>query len=117
MKKNNMFDIDGKTYYLDMNAITKWCLSSSVNPTKETEINEGYDTNDEGNMQMMTKVIRELKTNNPQDDTIRYDFIKLVVSPFLGDIKTLGDIKGSFSNMLLFNTLVNMGFLKEITQE
>ena len=112
-----MLKFGGKKYYLDMDAVAKWCLSSSVNPFKEIEINEGYDTNDDGDVQLNSKVIRELKTNNPQDDTIRYDLFKMMVAPFLGEITTFGDIEGSLSHTLLFNSLINMKFLVEIIDE
>lgn len=111
---NELITFNGETYYLDVDAIMKWCLSSTSNPFKETEINEGYDTNDDGDIQMMTKVVRELKTNNVQDDTVRYDFMKLLLAPFIGDIKTTNEINNNFSYTLLFNTLIKMGFLVKI---
>lgn len=104
---------DGK-YYLDIDAITKWCLSSSVNQSKETEINEGYDTDENGDIQMTTKVVRELKSSNSQDDTIRYDFIKMFLTPFFGDIETFNDITNSLSYTIIFNTLLKMNFLIKI---
>lgn len=115
--KNRMLTFGNKKYYLDMEAVSKWCLSSSTNPFKEIEINEGYDTDEEGGVQLNSKVIRELKTNNPQDDTIRYDLFKMLVAPFLGEIKTTKEIQDNFSYNLLFNSLVNMGFLVEIIDE
>ena len=113
---SKMITFEGEMYYLDIDAIMKWCLSSGNKPFVETEINEGYDTNDEGDIQMMTKVIRELKTNNVQDDTVRYDFVKLLLAPFFGDISTKGDITKNFSYTLLFNSLVKMGFLVKINE-
>lgn len=99
-------------YFLDINAIIKWCLSSSNTPFKESEINEGYDINDEGDIQLISKVIRETKTNNSQDDTIRYDFIKLLLHPFLcGEIYENKDVINNFSYNLIFNSLVEMKFL------
>lgn len=106
--------MDGKKYYLDIDAITKWCLSSSLNPSKETEINEGYDYGDNGDFQMTTKVVRELKASNSQDDTIRYDFVKMLVLPFISDITNFDEIYDNFSYSLIFNTLLKMGFLVEI---
>ena len=67
---NNIINYLGKRYYLDINKIMNWCLSSSTNPLRETEINEGYDTNDDGDLTMITKVVRESKTNNTQEDNI-----------------------------------------------
>jgi hypothetical protein len=110
----NKIQFKGDIYYLDVNAIIKWCLSSTATPFKETEINEGYDTNDDGDIQMMTKVVRELKTNNIQDDTVRYDFVKLMLAPFFGEIQDLDEITNNFSYTLLFNSLIDMGFLIKI---
>lgn len=114
---SKLISISGKKYYLDVDAIMNWCLASSTNPVKEIEINEGYDTNEDGDIQMMSKVVRELKTGNSQDDTIRYDFFKLLVTPFISDeILTLSNIQDNFSYTLLFNTLINKGFLVEINE-
>lgn len=110
--KNNGIIISGSTYYLNVDAIMKWCLSSSSNTYKESEINEGYDMNDDGDIQLVSKVIRETKTSNSQDDTIRYDFIKLILNPILtGEICEETDIQNSFSFKVLINTLMEMNFL------
>lgn len=114
MNEYCMNGLNGEKYSLDIDAITKWCLSSSLNPSKETEINEGYDYGDTGDFQMTTKVVRELKTSNSQDDTIRYDFIKNLLTPFMGDISNFDDVSENFSYSLIFNTLVKMGFLIKI---
>jgi hypothetical protein len=111
---NKFITISGKTFYLDINKVIEWCLSSSTNPLKETEINEGYDTNDEGDLTMVTKVVRESKTNNTQEENIKYDFIKLCLAPFMGDICAYEKIEEKFSYALLFNSLIKMGFLVEI---
>jgi hypothetical protein len=110
-----MIDYFGKKYYFDIDAIMEWCFTSTVNPFRETELNEGYDTNDDGEMVMMTKVVRELKTPNSQYDTIRYDFIKLLMGPFLTDI-TENEITTSFSYTIMFNTLIDKKFLIEISE-
>lgn len=114
---NKMLMIDNEAYYFDIDAIMKWCLASTNNPFKETEINEGYDTNEEGDIQMMTKVVRELKTNNVQDDTVRYDFIKFLIAPFLGEIGNKEEVENNFSYSLLYNTLIKMGFLIKIKED
>lgn len=111
-----MIEIDNEIYYLDINSIIKWVLNSSLKEPKELEINEGYDINDDGEMELSTKIIRELKSTNNQDDTIRYDFIKLLINPFLNDINNKEDFKYNFSYTLLYNTLIEMEFLKKITK-
>lgn len=115
--KNDLITFYGKTFYLDINKIMEWCLSSSTTPLKETEINEGYDTNDEGDLTMVTKVVRESKTNNTQEENIKYDFIKLILMPFMGDICSYEKIEGNFSYALMLNTLIKMGFLVEINKK
>jgi intein-encoded DNA endonuclease-like protein len=102
-------------YKLDINNIIKWCLDNSLNPFKEVEINETYDSDDDGDIQIMAKSVRELKTINTQNDTFRYDFIKVILSPFLSGDVTSEDLNENFSYRLLFNTLVDMNFLVEIT--
>lgn len=116
--KNNIINISNEEYYLDIDAIIKWCLSSSNMPFKESEINEGYDLNDEGDIQLVSKVIRETKTNNSQDDTIRYDFIKLLLAPFLsGEISNEKTINDNFSYKIIFNSLIEMKFLIKINKK
>ena len=39
--RNNIINISNEEYYLDIDAIIKWGLSSSNMPFKESEINEG----------------------------------------------------------------------------
>mgnify|MGYP003290261853 FL=1 len=116
--RNNIINISNEEYYLDIDAIIKWCLSSSNMPFKESEINEGYDLNDEGDIQLVSKVIRETKTNNSQDDTIRYDFIKLLLAPFLsGEISNEKVINDNFSHKIIFNSLIEMKFLIKINKK
>lgn len=109
----NYIEVDGKTFAFDVNAIMKWCLSSKDTPVKEYEITEGYDMEDPSNVG--SKVVRELKSPNTQDDTIRYDFIKMLITPFLSDITSINDIESDFSLSMCFNTLLKMEFIVEIT--
>ena len=73
---------------------------------------EGYDMEDPSNVG--SKVVRELKSPNTQDDTIRYDFIKMLITPFLSDVDDFEEVENDFSIAMTFNTMVNMGFIKEI---
>ena len=112
---NNNIIIDNKEYYLDIDAIMKWCLTSSTNPFKESEINEGYDTDDDGDLKIATKVVRELKTANVQDDTVRYDFVKMLLTP-LGDIIDMEEIQNNLTYRVIFNTLIEKKFLVKISE-
>lgn len=111
----NYIKVDDKTYVIDVDAIMKWCLASKDTPVKEYEITEGYDMEDVGNVG--SKVVRELRSPNTQDDTIRYDFIKQLFIPLLTDITSLSEIEEDFSLRLMFNTLVKMGFIIEINEQ
>ena len=104
--KNKIMNFFKDEYYLDVDSIINWVLSSSDGQLKETEINEGYDTNEDGDIQMVSKVIRESKTNNTQNDTIRYDFVKLLLSPIFN-----GDFENNGKYNILLNTLQKKGFL------
>jgi hypothetical protein len=109
---SSLISYNGRVYAFNVNAIMEWCLSSKDNLTKETEITEGYDMNDSNNVG--SKVIRELQSPNTQDDTIRYDFLKMILGPFIGGVNSFIDIQNNLSLSLLFNTLIDMGFLIEI---
>ena len=112
--ENKFLKISNKNFYIDVDSIMKWCFSSSMPPIKETEINEGYDTNDDGDLMMVTKVFRESKSENTQEDNIKYDFVKVFLLPFLTELNSFQDIENNFFNTLMFNTLLKMGFLVEI---
>jgi hypothetical protein len=98
----------------DTYAIMKWCLASKNDPVREYEVTEGYDMEDVTNVG--SKVVRELKSPNTQDDTIRYDFLKTILSPFTGEVIDFNQIEGNFSLTLMFNTLIDMKFLIEINE-
>lgn len=112
MNKNYII-VGNRNYIINVDAVMKWCLSSKDNPVKECEITEGYDMEDAGNVG--SKVVRELKSPNTQDDTIRYDFIKQLFTPLLTSVASISEIEEDLSLRLMFNTLVNMGFITEIT--
>ena len=112
--KNNLLKISGRIFYLDVDAIMKWCLTSKDTPAKEYEITEGYDLGDDGTVG--SKVVRELRSPNTQDDTIRYDFIKILMAPFFTDVTSFDELTEDFSLSMSFNTLVRMGFIVEITE-
>lgn len=109
----------GKKYYFDIEAFKKVCLFSGNEKNTETEITEAYevgDTADNDNMLYPTsKIVREVKTNgNSQNDTIVYDFVKMVLLKILecplNEYNSIMD----FSTALSFNTLIKYGILKEI---
>ena len=109
---NNLIEVLGKKYYLDVNAIIMWSIKSSEQ-LKETEITENYELGEDKEFDMTQKFIRELKTNDSQKDTIKYDFIKYLISPFLTNMSS-DDLINNVSFAIIFNTLLNMGFLIEV---
>ena len=113
--KKNYIKVDGKIYAFDIDAVMKWCLTSKDNPVNEYEITEGYDMEDVNNVG--SKVIRELRSPNTQDDTIRYDFIKLIVTPLISGMSFPEEMVEDPSFALVFNTCLEKGFIKEINEE
>ena len=107
-----MIEIFGKKYYLDVNAIIMWSIKTSEQ-LKEIEITENYGLSDVKELELNNKFIRELKTSDSQKDTIKYDFIKYLISPFLNNM-TMDDLQNNVSFVIIFNTLLQMKFLIEV---
>ena len=104
----NFIKYKEEVYILDLNAILNWCSLLPSNQLKEIEINEGYDANEEGDLTIMTKIVRETKTNNTQSETIKYDLFKFIITPLL-EVKNIEP--DNFSQILILNTLIDMKFL------
>lgn len=114
-----MIKYGDKTYAFDINKMMEWCFQTSNQLFKETEINEDYAANDNGEIEIKNKAIREIKTSNNQIETIRYDFIKTLINPFIANDSVLFmDSKElTFSETIIINTLLELGFLIEINED
>lgn len=105
----------GKKYTFDFTKLKEACLISDNQKNNEKEITEAYERDDDGNIAMSSKIIREVKTpGNSQNDMIIYDIIKLFIIRLMENTLLEHEFEPDFSTSLAFNTLINWGFLKEI---
>lgn len=99
-----------KKYAIDLNVLKKVCLLSDVGgKKKDSEITESYEINDSGDMELTTKIIRDVDSErNTQGDMILYDVVKLFI------LKLLENEHDGFSTSIALNTLIMCGILIEI---
>lgn len=114
------FTPDNRKWGVDIDKFTKLCLTSDTEKSKDTEITEGYEKDDNGDMHQVSKIIREVNSQgNIQNDTIRYDLIKTLLSVVLEKkVMSFGTVENElqydFSFNIAFNTLLNAGIIYEI---
>ena len=107
----------GRKYAFDLDAIKKFCLISSDQNGKETEVTEGYDADDNGALTLSSKILREVKSNgNPQNDMIIYDVVKLFIMRLLENESKEHEFECDidFSTALAINTMLKWKLLIEI---
>lgn len=114
------FTPDNRKWGVDIDKFTRMCLTSDNEKSKDTEITEGYEKDDNGTMTQVSKIIREVNSQgNMQNDTIRYDLIKTLLSVIL-DKKMMNfgslenEVRYDFSFNIAFNTLLKAGIIYEI---
>jgi hypothetical protein len=114
------FTPDNRKWGVDIDKFTKICLTSDNEKSKDTEITEGFEKDDNGNITQTSKIIREVNSQgNMQNDTIRYDLFKTLLSIIL-DKKVMSfgslenELKFDFSFNVAFNTLIKEGIIYEI---
>lgn len=105
-------DFQNKRYKLCLSKIFNFVNYSDKHCSKETEITDGYDINDdEVNPQLTSRIVREITMDgNTQMDTLKYDMIKIMINRL---IECTGETF-DFGTTLAFNTLYDEGFLIEI---
>jgi len=116
------FVADGRKWGVDIDKFTKMCLTSDNEKSKDTEITEGYEKDDNGSMTQVSKIIREVNSQgNMQNDTIRYDLIKTLLSVILDKkIMNFGSLESElmydFSFNIAFNTLLKAGIIYQMEE-
>lgn len=121
MQRNNMFVLDGKKYAMDLEKIKSFCLTSDKERGGQVEVMEVQEPGDNGLLGVVSKTVHEVKsTGNPQNDTIAYDLIKLLIVTLLDtDVKytdtTMDDM--TIGMRLAFNTMLQSGLIYEINEE
>ena len=107
--------IGHKIYAMNLQKIADFCLVSDKLKNKESEVTEGYEVTDDNGPELVSKVVREIKTNgNPQNDTIKYDLIRIFIDVVLGAESILPEMTTGMK--IAFNTLLENDFLYEITE-
>ena len=117
---NNKYSLtfNGKYYRLNLEKINKFCLTSSEKKSNEREITEGYETDENGEFRLSSKINREITTGgNEQEDAIMYDFVKMLISSLFSNevVTTSDELHVNVSFALVFNTLLSEGMIEEIT--
>ncbi len=106
--------IGNKIYAMNLQKIADFCLVSDKLKNKESEVTEGYEVTDENGPELVSKVVREIKTNgNPQNDTIKYDLIRIFIDVILSADGILPEM--TIGMKIAFNTMLENDFLYEIT--
>ena len=113
---NYVVTIYGKKYAFDMNKIKDICVESSNDEDAENEITTTFEKDDNGNLEISGKLIREIKSNsNAQNGMIIYDVIKLFIIRLMDNAEIMKEgSEVDFSTSLALNTLINCGILIEI---
>ena len=123
-KKNNEEEFfispDGRKWGVNIDKFTKICLTSDKEKSKDSEITEGFEKNENGVLVQTSKIVREVNSQgNMQNDTIRYDLLKTLLNILLdkrvmsfGNMET--ELNFDFSFNLAFNTLLKLEIIYEI---
>lgn len=119
-EQNFFFTPDNRKWGVDIDRFTKICLTSDNEKSKDTEITEGFEKDENGSFTQTSRIIREVSSQgNMQNDTIRYDLFKTLLSIIL-DKKVMNfgslenEVQYDFSFNVAFNTLVKEGIIYEI---
>jgi hypothetical protein len=99
-----------------MAEIKKFCLTSDKEKGGQVEIMEVQEPRADGTFGLSSKTVHEVKsTGNPQNDTITYDLVKLLIVTLLdNDVDVDESNQGTFGMMLALNTLLEAGMIYEI---
>lgn len=120
--ENKIVFSDGKQYGVDISAIERLCFKSDNENSNSIEVTEGFEKSELGNLDLSSKVIREVKsTGNAQNDTMRYDLFKMFLAVVLetrqfpyGSIEN--ELKFDIAFNIAFNTLLTYKVIYEITE-
>lgn len=118
MKKSKYISFNGKTYAFNLARLKDVCLtSSSDGGTKEMEISQAYEMQDNGEFSLSSRVEHETKiSGNPQNDMIVYDIVKLLIVSLLENNVPEQDFAMDLGTAVAINTLISWGVLEEINE-
>lgn len=108
--------IGSDKYIIDFDVLRTMCVQADKSTSKERETTEIYEVADSGLLDATQKVVRELNgPGNPQNDTIMYDFVKLVLSQVL-DMPSRYVEDMSLGDALALNSLIHCGIIRKIEE-
>lgn len=115
-KNTKYLTFKGKKYVLDLDVFKSVCTPTSKElRTSEYEISQVYESDENGELNMSSKVEHETKGNgNPQNDMIVYDVVKMLVVSLLENDKTEKEFEYDFGTVFALNTLISWGVITEI---
>ena len=106
-------------YVFDLEKIMDFVFDNGNAANKRTEINEFYDYNSDNKNKtgLSSKSVNEVKEfGNPQNDAIRYDFVKLLIGSLTELPSDFSNTEMTFGDKLIINTLFNEEFIKAIEE-
>lgn len=114
--KNKLIKIYGKQYAFNLDAIKEICLKQHEdNGTKEYEISQAYERQDDGEFTLASKLEHEVKTfGNQQNDMILYDVVKLFIVSLLENNTNIEEEEFDLGTALAINTMIDWGILYEV---
>ena len=118
-----MISINGKYYKIDMDSVMAW-----VTETPSTERSIGtittltYQSVDD-NGELVEKEVSESKNSlNEALNNVRYDFVRILINTIftvysnsINEMVTVSFDDLSFGQKIAFNTLLDKGIIKEVT--
>ena len=117
---NYTLTFNGKAYRFNLDKINQYCLVSSNKAGSESEITEAYETDENGEFHLTSKINREITTpGNSQDDMIMYEFLKTMVSKLIDSTLPVSAVESQadFGFAIAFNTMVSYGMIEEVKEE
>ena len=119
LKNNGKYiNFKGKKYVIDLDKFKQVCTPITNDfGTREYEISQVYESDENGELNMSSKVEHETKgTGNPQNDMIVYDVVKMLLVSILENDKTEKEFDYDFGTTFALNTLISWGVIVEITE-
>lgn len=115
MRNNNnskFISFCGKKYFLNLKKLKEICITPSTeNGNNEIEISQAYESDENGELRLASKVEHETKTfGNTNNDMIVYDFVKLLIISLLENDAT--EEPEDLSSIVTLNTLLYWGILE-----
>lgn len=109
-----MIEYNGVAYVLNIRKVFEIMSEGTNNDTKEQELTDGYELvsdRDEG-LTLTSRIVHEIKAPaDVQVNTIKYDFLKIII----GQVLDIEDWNAhTFGDEIAMNTLITEGILQEI---